>query len=207
MTVQVIGAGVGRTGTYSLKLALNQLGFGPCHHMEEVLFNMPSQVPLWSAAVEGRADWDAIYRGYSSAVDWPTAGFFRELNEAYPEAKFILTLRSPESWAASFSETIYKLLGETSNAPEEMRAWLAMASRVVEKTGFPPGLDLEGLKRAFIAHEKAVKAAIPASRLLIFQVKDGWGPLCEFLESAVPSEPFPRTNDRGEFWDRVAGKT
>jgi hypothetical protein len=206
MTVKIIGAGVGRTGTYSLKLAINQLGFGPCHHMEEVLLNMPSQVPLWAAAVEGKADWDAIYRGYLSAVDWPTAGFFRELNEAYPEAKFILTVRSPETWVASFSETIYKLLGEKANAPEGMRAWLDMASKVVEKTGFPPGLDLEGLKEAFVAHQEAVKATIPESRLLVFQVKDGWDPLCKFLGSPVPSEPFPRTNDRGEFWDRVAGK-
>ena len=205
MTVEIIGAGVGRTGTYSLKLALNQLGFGPCHHMEEVLFNMPSQVPLWSAAVEGRADWEAIYQGYSSAVDWPTAGFFRELHEAYPEAKFILTRRSPDTWAASFSETIYKLLSKKKDAPEEMRAWLEMASKVIEKTGFPPGLDIEGLKKAFVAHEDAVRAAIPERQLLVFQVKDGWAPLCDFLERPVPSEPFPRTNDRGEFWDRVAG--
>ncbi|MEJ2016150.1 MAG: sulfotransferase [Limibacillus sp.] len=205
MTVKIIGAGVGRTGTYSLKLALNQLGFGPCHHMEEVLFNLPSQVPLWSAAVEGRADWDAIYQGYSSAVDWPTAGFFRELHAAYPEAKVILTLRSPDTWAASFSETIYKLLGKKEDAPEEMRAWLDMAAKVIEKTGFPSGLDLEGLKKAFLAHEEAVRAAIPERQLLVFQVKDGWAPLCEFLESPVPSEAFPRTNDRGEFWDRVAG--
>ena len=205
MTVEIIGAGVGRTGTYSLKLALNQLGFGPCHHMEEVLFNMPAQVPLWSAAVEGRADWEAIYQGYSSAVDWPTAGFFSELHEAYPEAKFILTRRSPDTWAASFSETIYKLLSKKKDAPEEMRAWLEMASKVIEKTGFPPGLDIEGLKKAFVAHEDAVRAAIPERQLLVFQVKDGWAPLCDFLERPVPSEPFPRTNDRGEFWDRVAG--
>ena len=206
MTVSIIGAGVGRTGTYSLKLALEQLGFGPCHHMEEVLFNMPSQVPLWSAAVKGRADWDAIYQGYSSAVDWPTAGFFSELSEAYPEAKFILTVRSPETWVASFSETIYKLLADKNNAPEEMRAWLDMASQVIGKTGFPLGLDDEGLKTAFVAHEEAVKATIPESRLLVFEVKDGWDPLCKFFECAAPLESFPRTNDRGEFWDRVSGK-
>ena len=207
MTVKIIGAGVGRTGTYSLKLALNQLGFGPCHHMEEVLFNMPSQVPLWSAALAGQADWDAIYQGYSSAVDWPTAGFFSELHAAYPEAKFILTLRSPESWVASFSETIYKLLGDQDNAPEEMRDWLDMASRVIEKTGFPPGMDKDGLQKAFIAHQEAVRQAIPESQLLAFQVKEGWEPLCAFLERPIPTDPFPRTNDRGEFWDRVAGKT
>ena len=77
MNMHVIGAGVGRTGTYSLKLAINQLGIGPCHHMEEVLHNMPVQVPLWSAALGGLPDWQAIYSGYNSTVDWPTACFFR----------------------------------------------------------------------------------------------------------------------------------
>ena len=82
--MHVIGVGVGRTGTHSLKLAVNQLGLGPCHHMEEVLHQIPVQVPLWSAALSGRPDWGAIYRGYESAVDWPTAGFFRQLIEVYP---------------------------------------------------------------------------------------------------------------------------
>ncbi|HOB63478.1 MAG TPA: sulfotransferase, partial [Candidatus Competibacteraceae bacterium] len=119
MTMHVIGAGVGRTGTYSLKLALNQLGLGPCHHMEEVLHNMAVQVPLWTAALEGRPDWQAIYHGYSSTVDWPTACFFRELHAAYPTAKFVLTHRSPESWADSFGETIYKLMAGRDQAPPE----------------------------------------------------------------------------------------
>ena len=207
MTMHVIGAGVGRTGTYSLKLAVNQLGLGPCHHMEEVLFNQPVQVPLWAAAVNGRPDWAAIYEGYQSAVDWPTAGFFRELSTAYPSAKFVLTVRSPKSWAESFSETIYKLLAGRDQAPQEMHAWLDMASGVINKTGFPPGLDFEGLKKAFTAHNDAVKAVIPEHKLLIFQVKEGWGPLCAFLGVPEPDDLFPRTNDRSEFWDRVTGKT
>lgn len=206
MKMNVIGAGVGRTGTYSLKLAINQLGFGPCHHMEEVLHNMPAQVPLWAAAVNDNADWEAIYNGYESAVDWPTAGFFRQLCAAYPSAKFILTVRSPESWADSFSETIYKVMAGRDHAPQEMQAWLDMAVRVVDKTGFPDGLDSAGLMKAFTAHNDAVKAAIPADRLLVYQVKDGWDPLCAFLGVPVPDTPFPRTNDRAEFWDRVSGK-
>jgi hypothetical protein len=206
MTLHVIGAGVGRTGTYSLKLAINQLGYGPCHHMEEVLHNQTSQVPLWADAVKGHPDWSAIYDGYASAVDWPTAGFYRELNAAYPSAKFVLTVRSPESWAESFSATIYKLLAGRDQAPAEMRAWLDMAVGVVDKTGFPAGLDVTALKNAFIAHNDAVKAAIPADRVLSYEVKEGWGPLCAFLGVPVPDGPFPRTNDRSEFWDRVAGK-
>jgi hypothetical protein len=206
MSISVIGSGVGRTGTYSLKIAINQLGIGPCHHMEEVLHNMPVQVPLWSAALAGRPDWQAIYSGYMSAVDWPTACFYRELHQAYPTAKFILTHRSPESWADSFGATIYKLVADKDKAPPETQDWLEMAAGVITKTGFPGGLDREGLVKAFVAHNEAVKKAIPANQLLVYEIKDGWEPLCKFLGKSVPSEPFPRTNDRAEFWDRVTGK-
>jgi hypothetical protein len=204
--MQVIGTGVGRTGTYSLKLAINQLGMGPCHHMEEVLHNMPVQVPLWSAVLDGGPDWQAIYSGYESAVDWPTAAFFRELIEEYPTAKFVLTHRNPESWANSFGGTIYQLLSGRDQAPAEMKDWLEMAERVISKTGFPGGLDRDGLIESFVAHNEAVKAAIPTNQLLLFEVKNGWGPLCEFLDVPAPDEPFPRTNHRTEFWDRVNGK-
>lgn len=206
MAIQVFGAGVGRTGTFSLKLAINRIERGPCHHMEAVLHNMPVQVPLWSAALDGRPDWNAIYDGFNSAVDWPTAAFFRELLEAHPSAKFILTERNPDNWANSFGATIYKLLAGRDEGPPEMKAWLDMADGVIAKTGFPAGLDEDGLRSAFIAHNEAVRATIPASQLLIYEVKQGWGPLCEFLDAPVPDEPFPRTNDRAEFWDRVTGK-
>lgn len=206
MTKLVIGAGVGRTGTYSLKLAINQLGLGPCHHMEEVLHDMSLHVPLWSAAVAGNPDWTKIYDGYPSAVDWPTACFFRELAEEYPSAKFVLTERDPERWADSFGATIYTLLAGKDEAPPEMQAWLGMCGDVIAKTGFPAGMDRNQLAEAFIAHNNAVKETIPASRLLVFEVKQGWEPLCEFLDAPVPSDPFPRTNHREEFWDRVNGK-
>jgi len=202
--MKIIGVGVGRTGTYSLKLAINQLGFGPCHHMEAVFQNQPTQLPLWTAALAGRPDWNAIYAGYESAVDWPTAGFFRELAATYPAARFILTVRSPQSWADSFSQTIYPLLTQRDRVRDEMLPWIDMAAGVVARTGFPAGLDSAALQQAFVAHGDAVKAAIPAERLLVYQVKDGWGPLCEFLGVPTPAEPFPRSNDRGEFWDLVA---
>lgn len=207
MTLRIIGAGVGRTGTYSLKAAINQLGFGPCHHMEEVLLNMQAQLPPWAAAVTGHPDWAVIYNGYESAVDWPTAGFYRELSAAYPKAKFVLTVRSPESWAASFSETIYKLLAGRAQAPAEMRPLLDMAEGVLIKTGFVKGLDTAGLIAAFKGHTERVASAIPADRLLTYEVKEGWGPLCAFLGVPAPSAPFPRTNGRAEFWDRLSGKT
>lgn len=205
--MQVIGAGLGRTGTYSLKAALNQLGLGPCHHMEAVRQNMPAQVPLWDAAVAGRPDWTAIYDGHVSAVDWPTASFFRELVVAYPDAKFVLSTRSPESWAESFGDTIYKVLAGKDNAPPALHDWLKMVMKVLEKAGIPDGLDRDGLIKAFVAHNNAVKATIPASRLLEFDVKQGWAPLCAFLDKPVPADPFPRTNDREEFFRLVSGQT
>jgi hypothetical protein len=206
MALRVIGVGVGRTGTYSLKLAINQIGMGVCHHMEEVLHDMPRQVPLWAAAAAGKPDWRQIYDGYESAVDWPTACFFRELIREFPTSKFVLTQRNPAKWADSFGATIYKLLADKDQAPKEMHAWLEMVSNVIAKTGFPPGLDRDALARAFIAHNDAVKEAIPPSQLLVFEVKQGWGPLCRFLDMPVPSGEFPRTNHREEFWDRVNGK-
>ena len=202
MAVQVFGVGVGRTGTYSLKLAINQLGLGPCHHMEAVLTNISVQVPLWSAALTGRPDWHAIYRGFESAVDWPTAGFFRELIKAYPSAKFVLTQRDPQNWADSFQATIYKLLAGREQGPPELRAWLEMVDDVIAKTGFPRGLDRDELISAFVIHNEAVKTTIPAGQLLVYEVKEGWAPMCKFLNTRVPAEAFPRTNNREEFWDR-----
>ncbi|MEL7449489.1 MAG: sulfotransferase family protein [Pseudomonadota bacterium] len=203
--MQIIGTGVGRTGTYSLRIAINQLGFGPCFHMEDVLQNMPVQVPAWNAAVDGNADWPAIYDGFNSAVDWPTAAFFGELAAAYPEAKFILTVRSAESWADSFGSTIYTLLAGRDEAPPEMRDWLEMCIRVIAKCGFGEGLDRDALIAGFNAHNEAVRAAIPAERLLEFEVRQGWGLLCDFLGLAAPDEDFPRSNNREKFWDLVNG--
>ena len=207
MTMHVIGAGVGRTGTMSLRLAINRLGLGPCHHMEDVLNDMAEQVPLWNSALEGNPSWPAIYSGFDSAVDWPSAAFFRELIREYPTAKFVLTVRSPESWAASFGSTIYTLLAGKDDAPPEQQDWLQMAENVIAKSGIPSGLNADDLMKAFSDHNEAVKASIPESQLLVFEVKEGWEPLCRFLDMPVPDEPFPRSNDREEFWDLVSGDT
>lgn len=203
MSIDIIGLGVGRTGTYSLRMAINRLSYGPCHHMEEVLKQMDVQVPLWSETLKGNMNWSAIYDGYKSAVDWPTAAFYRALIKEYPSAKFILTERSPESWADSFGSTIYKLLAGRAQAPAKMHDWLEMVTEVVTRTGFPQGLDRDGLMKGFKAHNQAVKETIPEEQLLVYQVKEGWEPLCKFLDEPVPDEPFPRTNNREEFWELV----
>jgi Sulfotransferase domain len=201
MTLKIIGAGLGRTGTLSLTMALEQLDFGPCHHMRDVFGNMVEQVPLWSAAVNGKPDWPTIFKGYASAVDWPTASFYRELHEVYPQAKVILTLRSPESWYESYSATIRELVADRERLPTTMHDWHAMSNSVKALVGISGKMDKPSLMQAFNAHNETVKQTIPASQLLIFQVKDGWAPLCEFLAVPVPEGDFPRSNDSTTFWD------
>ena len=205
MTLKAISAGFGRTGTLSLKLALEELGFGPCHHMKEVLENGPVQVPLWHAAAEGKPDFAAIYKGYESAVDWPTAGFWREVAAAYPEAKIILSTRSAESWYSSFSETILTSLLAKDHWPPPAVPWLSMVSKVVIDRSLGGRTDKDGVIAAFHAQEAAVKAAMPANRLLVHQAKDGWEPLCAFLGVPVPAPPYPRTNSKEEFFQLMKG--
>lgn len=207
MELKVIGFGLGRTGTYSLKTALEALQLGPCHHMERVAQNMPVQLPLWNEALDGAPNFEAIYAGMQSAVDWPTAAFYQELYTTYPDAKFILTHRSKESWAESFGSTIYKLLAEREKAPPPVQEWLNMVVKTINKSGFPMGLDYAGLAERYEAHNKAVQDFIPAEQLLVYQVKEGWEPLCRFLNLEVPETEFPRTNNREEFWDLVNAAT
>jgi Sulfotransferase domain len=203
MTLRVIGFGVGRTGTFSMKLALEQLGFGPCHHMEEVDIEKPEQIALWASAAQGKVNWEKAYTGYSSAVDWPTAAFCKELSEAYPNAKCILTIREPEKWYTSFSQTIVPLLHPTEKTPPLLLPFIAMAGAVVQKTGFNLSGSKEDILAAFHRHIETVKKTIPENRLLVFDVKQGWGPLCEYLGVPIPLGDFPKTNNTKDFWDSV----
>ena len=204
MPLQVISFGFGRTATLSLKAALEQLGFGPCYHMDQVLQEMDERVPGWNAALDGNADWESIFDGYRSAVDWPTAGFPQELIATYPEAKILLSSRSVESWWESISQTILAVLKSPEKWPDEQRSWLEMVSRVVIDRSLGGRTDREGAKEAFEAHEAAVKAEAPDGNLLVFQAKDGWEPLCDFLGVQVPDGPFPRSNSRQEFFELLA---
>lgn len=202
MSLEVFSAGFGRTGTMSLKLALEQVGFGPCHHMVEVIENGESQVPLWNAALAGEPDFDAIYAGYRSAVDWPTAAFWREVAAAYPDAKVILSSRSPDSWYNSISQTILATVWAEDSWPAPAVEWFRMVSRVLEKS-LGPARDRDSIVAAFEAHEAAVKADLPSERLLVHQAKDGWAPLCAFLGVPVPDAPYPRTNSKEEFFEHM----
>jgi hypothetical protein len=202
MTLKAISAGFGRTGTMSLKLALEQLGLGPCHHMIEVIENGEKQVPLWNDALAGKPDFDAIYKGYNSAVDWPSAAFWKELADYYPDAKIILSSRSAESWYGSISETILAAVWAPENWPPQAAEWFMMVSKVLERS-FGGAKTKEELIEVFHAHEAAVKAAIPAERLLVHSAKDGWEPLCAFLGVPVPEGDYPRTNSKEEFFQHM----
>jgi hypothetical protein len=203
MPLTVIGAGLGRTGTLSLKLALEQLGLGPCHHMREV-FQHPRLLRYWEDAAAGRpVNWEEVFAGYRSTVDWPSTHFWRELAAAYPQAKVILTVRPEAAWWASFSRTIPLLLERhTAISDPHARGVLAMGRAIVAEQTMSgrPGDEATALAvyRRRIAE---VTAEIAPERLLVFDVAEGWAPLCGFLGLPVPDAPFPRTNSAEEFWD------
>jgi hypothetical protein len=214
--VKVIGAGFGRTGTRALKAALERLGYGPCYHMSEVI-DQPYRIRQWLEIGEGATpDWDDVFAGFHAAMDWPAAAYWRELAEHYPDAKIILSVRDPQRWFESVSATIFKsALAERRPMPAHRRVirWLVarrapdfavyprMARATVIDRIFDGRIDDPAhAVRIFERHIGEVKASIPADRLLVFNVQEGWAPLCEFLGCAVPDEPFPQANERAAFW-------
>lgn len=192
MGLKVIGAGFGRTGTASMKQALEHLGLGPCYHMHEVLPH-PERVALWRRAAAGELpDWDQAFAGFGATVDWPGAYFWRELAEFYPDAKILLTLRDAESWYASMEKTIFKFLRETDDAE-------TVGVNLVKSRVFGGDMSRDHAINVFNANTAAVQAAFPPDRLLTYTIGDGWAPLCAFLRRPVPDTPFPHTNTPGEF--------
>ena len=195
MALAVIGAGLGRTATFSLKFALEHLGFGPCYHMSEVFAGARRNVPLWLDAIDGRPDWDAIFEGYHSTTDYPACTFWRELAEHYPRAKVVLTVRDPDSWFDSVSETIFSegmqrsLAGSPTGDMMQGVIFDAFGDRV---------RDRAFMTEWFVRRNQSVIDALPPERLLVFSPKEGWEPLCGFLGVPVPNEPFPRINSRDE---------
>lgn len=198
--LKVIGAGFGRTGTMSLKVALETLGLGPCYHMYEV-FGKSGHVAMWQAAAEGRPiDWDALFADYDAAVDWPTCRFYATLLNRYPEAKVLLTVRDPEKWYASAMNTIYYTSSARSGDPER-QAHLDMINAVVWDGTFDGRFeDKTHAISVFERHNEEVKQRVPSERLLVYEVGQGWEPLCRFLDVPVPVDtPFPRLNDTVSF--------
>ena len=200
MTLEVVGAGLGRTGTHSLKIALEQLLGAPCYHMLEV-FGRPDDIPVWQRAVNGEMpDWDAFLSDYRSAVDWPACAFWREISAANPDAMVLLSSRDTDGWWTSAHNTIFQIVHRDFAPGEEAgRAQMDMALDMFAKRFTPKWQDETEAKRAYEAHNADVRASVPADRLIDYRPGDGWEPICEKLGLPVPSEPFPHVNTTNEF--------
>jgi Sulfotransferase domain len=200
MALQIVGAGLGRTGTHSLKAALEQLLGGPCYHMMEV-FGRPDDIPVWHDAVNGdMPDWNAFLSDYRAAVDWPASAFWREIAAANPDALVLLSSRDTDGWWKSASNTIFHITERAVPESETaMRAQMAMALDMFKVRFTPNYLDETEAKRAFEAHNADVRASVPADRLIDYHPGDGWEPICEKLGVPVPSEPYPHLNTTEEF--------
>jgi hypothetical protein len=208
MTLQVIGSGFGRTGTMSTKLALEQLGFGPCHHMIEVIQN-PAQPAHWKAIGAGeKVDWREVFKGYNSQVDWPGAAVWRVTSLAFPDAKVLHNERPEDEWWNSFSVTISKFFDRAPKMtlPPHIADIFNTMSGWFLKDTFADHTDRTTAIAAYRRNNERVRDTIPAERLLVFNVAEGWGPLCRFLEKPEPATPFPRSHPRDEFWAHFGGE-
>lgn len=206
--VRVIGSGFGRTGTASVKLALERLGFGPCYHMEEVL-KRPTHVREWAAYRPGSPpDLDLLFGRFGSAVDFPASLVYPELLERWPDARVVHTVRDPDRWYDSTAETIYPVRDVIRSAPLR---WIPVLQRMYDMLDAVLWGELfdgrfEDRAHAIRVYERwtaDVIATVPAEQLLVYEVADGWGPLCAFLDVPVPDEPFPRVNDKVAFRRRI----
>jgi sulfotransferase family protein len=198
MSLRVVGAGLGRTGTHSLKLALEQLLGAPCYHMIEV-FQHPEHVPMWRRAAEGdMPDWDVLFDGYVAAVDWPVGSFWREVSEAYPGSIIVLSDRDPGSWWKSASSTIFQAM-DRMDADPAGREWHEMITTMFRTRFTPDVTDEAAAKEAFVRHNDDVRRTAPRDRLLEWTAAQGWAPLCAALGVPVPDAPFPHVNTTEEF--------
>ena len=205
MALKVIGAGLGRTGTNSLKLALETLLDGPCYHMFELIAN-PHAVPLWESAVRGDGgDWDAIFKGYAATVDWPGCAFWREIAAANPDAPVLLSTRdSAQTWWSSFEQTIVPALqGPMISDQPELRRGQEMVLELFTRHFTPDFADREAAIAEYERHCEEVRREVPASRLIEWRTGEGWEPICAALGSPVPSTPFPHENAAGDFEGKV----
>ncbi len=213
--MRVIGAGLPRTGTLTQKVALEMLGFEPCYHWVNVIADL-DQVGVWNRALDGEEPWEEVFGGFQATVDWPGGYFWRELSDHYPDAKVLLSVRDPERWEPSFRETIWNMcFGESlirlvSSARGQVDPQWSRYLRLVDRMfwsgrgTFAAGHETpEQMIEQFEAHNETVKANVPADRLLVWSVTEGWEPLCEFLQTPVPDEPLPHVNDRETFLGRV----
>src|SRR5271167_2823421 len=210
--MKVIGAGFGRTGTMTLKAALEELGAGPCYHMIEVLWGDTSRLPLWQAAANGETvDWHEVFAGFESTVDWPGCTFYEQLMDVFPEAKVLLTVRDPDAWYDSTRNSIYasliagrkgELVGGTATPPSP-EAFAMISTLIWDGTFNGRFEDRDYAIAMFERHNEEVRRKVPAERLIVHDIKDGWAPLVEMLGVEEPSGPLPHLNDQASFRQMV----
>jgi hypothetical protein len=195
-----VGAGLGRTGTHSLQLALQQLLDTPCYHMVEVVGHA-EHVPVWQQANDGDpVDWDALFEGYGSAVDWPVAAFWRELAEHYDDAVVLLSERDgADGWWRSANATIFEVSAQPRPDDAVFGPNYDMVQRLFSERFTPGWQDEATAKAAYEAHNQLVRATIPPDRLVVWRPGDGWSPICDALGVPVPREPFPHVNTTSDF--------
>lgn len=210
--MKLIGAGLPRTATLSQKVALELLGLGPCYHMVNVLGDL-DELPAWRRALDGEQAPEEVLDGYESTVDWPGGFFYRELLEAYPDAKVLLSVRDGEKWERSMRDTIWGvlygdiLIRDLSNArcrvDPKWRAYVQLMNEMWNRIGVKSDAAPGEIARASERYNEEVQRTVPSDRLLVWSVSDGWEPLCRFLDLPVPSMPFPHLNDSEAFGERV----
>jgi hypothetical protein len=208
--MKLIGAGFGRTGTMSLKAALEQVGYGPCFHMIDLIKGEMS-LPVWEAASKGEpVDFEQALEGWESTIDWPACTYWEQLVEIWPDALVLLSVRDPDDWYESCINSIHAAAelgtrGELGGGPVDPPPPDVMETinRIVWDGTFG-GLDRfqedrESAIETFKRNNEAVKAKVPADQLLVYEITEGWGPLCEFLGVEVPDAPMPHLNDTETF--------
>lgn len=217
--MQVIGAGLPRTGTTALMFALEQLGFAPCYHMRDLLADLPTGLPLWEAVADGKPEWEQIFRDARSTCDWPSARYWRELMDHYPEAKVVLSVRPAPAWVASMRQTVWGMYHGDSvihhvcearaALDPDWRRFMALMRHITWKdgTGALPGdtFSDDGLVEAMERWNARVVDAVAPERLLVWDPSEGYPPLCEFLRVPLPAEPLPRINDTTAFREGIIG--
>ena len=215
--MKVIGAGLPRTATTTQMFALEQLDFAPCYHMRDLLTDLETGLPLWEAVVDGNPDWDGIFGEARSTVDWPSAYFYRELMDHYPDAKVLLSVRGSEEWAKSMEKTIWGMwfgdtvlhhLNDARKVVDPLwNRYITLMSRLnFDEGGAFAGADtLPKLQDAMERWNNEVQEVVPSERLLVWNPKDGIAPLCDFLEVEVPAEELPRLNDTKAFREGIIG--
>jgi hypothetical protein len=198
MTVRILGAGLGRTGTYSLKIAFERLLGDTSHHMVEV-FRHPEELPVWQAAAEGTMpDWNEFLAGYTGTCDWPSGAFWPEIAAAFPDAPILLSVRDPESWWTSVSNTIFIPLRDALGKGPGEDPWADLIRSLFKRCFSLEVDDPEAMKRAFVEWNEHVRATADPDRLMIWEPKSSWRPICDALGVPVPDEPFPVTNTTRE---------